>query len=252
MLEKRLKLPIPFIGRAAGFVGMVVVAFIALVAFASCGGGGDSSATQGATTAGNSETISSPQTTGSATDNALDLDGTASTMAASDNSPLSSSELLPGEKNIEGLQVIPVFSADHVEYDVQYSTSPPAGGPHYGIWQNCGFYTVELLEELAVHSLEHGAVWITYRSDISSEDLGSLERLAERNNYLLVSPLEQQESEVVLTAWGRQLPLGSVGDSRFVEFLDTYLGTGPTTPEPGAVCFGGVGVAPDQPLAVPR
>lgn len=188
----------------------------------------------------------------SAVRDSLNLAQSATTMVESENSQLLSEELLPGENPIAGVMVIPVLSAEHVEYDVQYSVSPPAGGPHFGIWQNCGFYTSELLDELAVHSMEHGAVWITYRADIPGDELDSLERLAQRNNYLLVSPYQQQPSPIVLTAWGRQLRLESIDDPRFVEFLETYVAVGPTTPEPGSVCFGGIGIAPDEPMERPQ
>jgi hypothetical protein len=45
---------------------------------------------------------------------------------------------------------------------VDYPQSPPVGGPHNPIWQNCGFYSKPVRDEYAVHSMEHGAVWITY------------------------------------------------------------------------------------------
>lgn len=224
-------------------MGPAIAVLVGLVVLASCSGGGEGRLDS------NSQGLINTQVP--ADSNSLGLDGTVTTMVTSDNSQPTSNQLLPGEKAIEGVVVIPVLSADHVDYDVQYSTEPPAGGPHFGVWQNCGFYEVDLVEEMAVHSIEHGAVWITYRSDISSEELESVASLAERNNYLLVSPYEQQETKIVLTAWGRQLPLDSIGDPRFVEFLETYVRDGPTTPEPGAVCFGGIGVAPDQPMLVP-
>ena len=34
-------------------------------------------------------------------------------------------------------------------------------GEHNPVWQNCGFYNKPVRDESAVHSLEHGAVWIT-------------------------------------------------------------------------------------------
>ena len=148
--------------------------------------------------------------------------------------------------------VVPVSSADHVRHDVTYPTSPPAGGPHLGIWLNCGFYTVPVLDELAVHSLEHGAVWVTYRSDVDPEALEWLEDLAQRSTHVLVSPYEAQEAALVLSAWGRQLALDSAADPRFDRFLDVYLRDGPTAPEPGAACFGGVGVPPENPGAIPQ
>ena len=160
----------------------------------------------------------------------------------------------PGEspEGIEGVVAVPVTSAEHVRYDVEYPTSPPAGGPHLGIWLNCGFYTVPVLDELAVHSLEHGAVWVTYRSDVPAGDLGELEALASRLSHLLVSPYEAQDSPLVLTVWARRLPLDSLEDARFERFLEVYLGDGPTAPEPGAACSGAVGVPPEHPEAVPQ
>ena len=159
-------------------------------------------------------------------------------------------ELPEDETDIEGVVAIAIESADHVEGDVDYSVSPPAGGPHSGLWQNCGFYTEPLQDELAVHSLEHGAVWVTYRDDAPADELDYLERLAGQNSHLLVSPYSQQGTAIVLTAWGRQLALDSTSDPRFTRFLETYLRDGPTAPEPGAACFGAIGVAPDKPLAL--
>ncbi|MGD9430703.1 DUF3105 domain-containing protein [Arthrobacter russicus] len=31
------------------------------------------------------------------------------------------------------------------------------------MWTNCGIYTAPVEPTRAVHSLEHGAVWLTYR-----------------------------------------------------------------------------------------
>ena len=161
-----------------------------------------------------------------------------------------SDEMPEGETDIEGVIAIAIESADHVDGDVEYSSSPPAGGPHSGWWQNCGFYTEPLREELAVHSLEHGAVWVTYTDDAPADELDYLERLAGLNSHLLVSPYSQQDTAIVLSAWGRQLALDSTSDPRFLRFLETYLRDGPTAPEPGAACFGAFGLAPDKPLAL--
>ena len=180
---------------------------------------------------------------------------TTSTMAES-SAPLASPEPPDGSggspEGIEGVVSVPVTSVDHVRHDVEYPTAPPAGGPHLGIWLNCGFYSVPVLDELAVHSLEHGAVWVTYRSDVPAGALSELAALATRLPYLLVSPYEAQDSPLVLTAWARQLPLDSLDDARFERFLDVYLFDGPTTPEPGAACSGAVGVPPEHPDAVPQ
>ncbi|MCE2532382.1 MAG: DUF3105 domain-containing protein [Acidimicrobiia bacterium] len=155
-------------------------------------------------------------------------------------------------EGVEGAVVVPVTSNEHVRYDVEYPTSPPAGGPHLGIWLNCGFYTVPVLDELAVHSLEHGVVWVTYRSDVGAATLGELQALAAQSSHILASPYEDQSSPLVLSAWARQLHLDSIQDPRFDQFLDVYLFDGPTAPEPGAACSGAVGVPPEHPEAIPQ
>lgn len=184
-------------------------------------------------------------------DDLADVLPTVSTMAES-SAPLPPEAPTGPLEGIEGVVAVPVESVDHVRYDVEYPTAPPAGGPHLGIWLNCGFYTVPVLDELAVHSLEHGAVWVTYRADVPADSIRQLAALAVQSSHLLVSPYEAQRSPLVLSAWARQLALDSVEDPRFERFLEVYLRDGPTAPEPGASCSGAVGVPPDHPEAVPQ
>jgi len=50
----------------------------------------------------------------------------------------------------------------HVTRPVTYSVIPPVGGQHNATWMNCGIYDQPVLNERAVHNMEHGAIWITY------------------------------------------------------------------------------------------
>lgn len=144
------------------------------------------------------------------------------------------------DEPIEGVVQYDDVSAVHTAEPVTYPQSPPAGGDHHPTWQNCGFYTEPLVDEHAVHSLEHGAVWITHDPDLDAGQVGTLRELAERHSFVLVSPYEDISSPVVASAWGLQLELESVDDERLEVFLAKYL-QGPQTPEPGAACHGGVG-----------
>jgi uncharacterized protein DUF3105 len=67
---------------------------------------------------------------------------------------------------------------DHVKGSVDYRQGPPVGGDHASIWQNCGFYSGPVRNETAVHSMEHGAVWITYRPGLPTEQVDKLRELA--------------------------------------------------------------------------
>jgi hypothetical protein len=153
---------------------------------------------------------------------------------------------------IDGVDAVAISSAVHVPGEVEYEVEPPAGGDHNGAWQNCGFYDVTVVKELAVHSLEHGAVWITYRPDAPDAITDEIEQLSQQHDFVLASPYADNPAPVVLTAWGRRLELETPTDPRVAEFLDLYLEEGPTTPEPGAACSGAVGVPPDQPTTLVR
>jgi hypothetical protein len=131
-------------------------------------------------------------------------------------------------------------AGQHTPGDVDYAQTPPAGGEHNDIWQNCGFYDEPITDELAVHSLEHGAVWITYTPEIPQDEIERLRDLSEGNGYVLVSPYPKQGSAVMATAWGKQLALESAEDSNLERFVNAYS-QGPQTPEPGATCTGGFG-----------
>jgi hypothetical protein len=140
---------------------------------------------------------------------------------------------------IEGLVTRQVEAGTHTDQPVDYPESPPLGGPHRGAWLNCGVYDEPQEDELAVHSLEHGAVWVAYRPDLPASDVDKLARRANGEPYLLVSPYPGLDSPIVATAWGNQVAVDGVNDERLERFIRTFA-NGPQTPEPGAICFNGV------------
>ncbi len=131
-------------------------------------------------------------------------------------------------------------AGQHTQGEVDYAQNPPAGGEHNPVWQNCGYYDEPVRDENAVHSLEHGAVWITYSPDVSEDEVERLRDMAENQSYVLVSPRDGLPSPVVASAWGKQLKLDSASDPDLERFVRAYS-QGPQTPEPGAACTGGIG-----------
>jgi hypothetical protein len=126
----------------------------------------------------------------------------------------------------------------HTEAAVDYEQNPPAGGEHSHVWQNAGFYEAPVSDETAVHTLEHGAVWITYRPDLPQEQKDAIRGLAQAQTCVLASPYEGLDAPVVASAWGKQLWLESAEDPELEDFIETYH-QGQQTPEPGATCTGG-------------
>ena len=152
-------------------------------------------------------------------------------------------EAIPGVEQFEGL------SPAHVPGPINYERLPPAGGPHNPIWVNCGVYLQAVPTEMAVHSLEHGAVWITFRPDLPPSAVEALANLTRDQTHVLVSPwdgLPPLPSAIVASAWGFQLLAEDPSDPRLAEFVRRYV-EGPQTPEPGAPCRGGAGT----PLPLP-
>ncbi len=55
-----------------------------------------------------------------------------------------------------------------------------------------------------------------------------------------LTPYPNLPKPVVASAWGLQLPLDDANDARLPLFISRYE-AGPQTPEPGALCTGGIG-----------
>ncbi len=150
----------------------------------------------------------------------------------------------PLKIDLTGLKTWDVPGAIHVDpqpvdYKGEYQMDPPAGGPHWSAWLNCGIYTEPQENERAVHSLEHGAVWVTYNPDeVSAADLDTLRDRMPRT-YSILSPYPGLDAPVVASAWGAQIKLDDVNDERLDGFIAQYWQSG-TAPELGAACTGAV------------
>ncbi len=128
----------------------------------------------------------------------------------------------------------------HKEGELTYAQTPPVGGVHNSAWQNCGLYEQQIRNENGVHSLEHGAIWITYKPGMVVAELEKLKNLTKQSGYRLLSPYSGLPSPIVVSAWGYQLKVESVDDPRLMSFISKYE-QNPAGPEPGAPCTGGIG-----------
>lgn len=140
---------------------------------------------------------------------------------------------------VEGVESFSELSRGHVLSTVAFPELPPVGGDHSIDLTNCGVYTQPVDTWRAVHSLEHGAVWVTYKADLPASELEVLAANAAVNSYEILSPYPDLPAAIIATAWGERLQVESAADPRLSEFLSTYL-QGPQTPEPGAPCSEGV------------
>ena len=140
---------------------------------------------------------------------------------------------------IAGAESYEYGGGEHVTTPVDYEQTPPVGGPHAPYWADCTgtVYDVDIRHENAVHSLEHGAVWITYNPDeVSDADVDTLAGLVDGVSGRMLSPYEGQDSPVSVQSWGEQLKVDSVDDERIRQFADLMTYKSGEFPEPGATC----------------
>ncbi len=100
----------------------------------------------------------------------------------------------------DGTQSFTVAAPEHVDGDLHEDGEVPVGGPHDEVWQNCGYYETEIRSENAVHSLEHGAVWITYKPGLARSQMDKLRGFTGRFDKILVSPIAGQGSPIIASA----------------------------------------------------
>jgi hypothetical protein len=134
------------------------------------------------------------------------------------------------------------LARDHREGALAYPAQPPVGGVHNAAWVNCGIYRQQVPTESAVHSLEHGAVWISYDPSLGERAVEALREAVRDHPYTLLAPARYGalNAPVVAVAWGTRLEVPTATDPRLLRFIVRYAG-GPQSPEPGAVCTGGIG-----------
>ncbi len=133
-----------------------------------------------------------------------------------------------------------IASRQHVTGVQTYPMDPPVGGNHNATWQNCmgDVYTAQIAKEHAVHSLEHGAVWVTYNPSLPKDQVDQLAAKVRGQTYLLMSPYPGLDVPISLQSYGFQLKVQSADDSRIDDFIANLRLN--STMEPGAPCSGGI------------
>jgi hypothetical protein len=152
--------------------------------------------------------------------------------------------LLPGQTTVpnqepDGTETFTDLDRNHVDTPVDYPQTPPVGGNHSPAWQTCDFYDAIIPPERGVHSMEHGAVWITYSPSLAAAEVDALKALQAGGKEVLVTKFEGLPSPIVASAWGKQLQVQSTDDSRLTQFV-RYFDDGPQTPETGTPCARGI------------
>ncbi len=121
---------------------------------------------------------------------------------------------------------------DHVPVGqtIAYPSYPPTSGRHSDSPATWGFHTEPVVDELAVHNLEHGGVVVSH-NNIPADDLVRIRALLTsypRDKYgevkLLIRPYDKiAPGTIVLTAWNWLDELATYDEARLKAFMDAHL-----------------------------
>ncbi len=123
-------------------------------------------------------------------------------------------------------------TANHVDEgtDIQYNSTPPTSGDHYGNWADPGFYSTPVEEERLVHNLEHGQIVIWYSPDAPTATVDAVTSIVEDEGIaLLAAPYEglPAGSELAFSAWGAFQACADFSNDVLSQFRAQYQGKGP-------------------------
>lgn len=127
--------------------------------------------------------------------------------------------------------------ASHINTGSQhepYNSNPPTSGPHYSSPAECRVYDEEVIDEAVIHSLEHGAVWVSYKDKSNTALVNQLKGVVEKNSgKVILSPRAANDSEIALVSWTRILKLADFDGDQIAEFIKVNRSN---SPEPLAPC----------------
>ncbi len=127
-------------------------------------------------------------------------------------------------------EAYPIEGAAHVAdgTKVEYRTNPPSSGAHYANPARWGVYGKPLSDGNLIHNLEHGGVWISYKPDISSDEIKKLEDLAKSyRSKVILTPRAANDSPIALVSWGRVYKLDTFNEEAIKNYILKYRNTGP-------------------------
>lgn len=85
-----------------------------------------------------------------------------------------------------------------------YNSNPPTSGPHYSVPAEWGVYEREISDQVLIHNLEHGGIWISYRPGTASSTVDTLSAIAkEFGRKVIMTPRAANDADIALAAWGR-------------------------------------------------
>lgn len=119
---------------------------------------------------------------------------------------------------------IPSVTSPHTPYN----SNPPTSGQHVAFTAPWGFHTEVIDDEVIVHNLEHGGIWISYKDPKDTETIDQLRALLPRlPRKTIVTLRPKNDSRIAVASWGRLMKLDRVDGAKIVQFADGFKNRAP-------------------------
>ncbi len=129
-------------------------------------------------------------------------------------------------------QTIPDQGREHVPLGqaFEYNSNPPTSGPHFANPAEWGVYDKEIHDQILIHNLEHGGIWISYRPGVASSTVEQLAAIAkEFGRKVIMAPRQANDADIALAAWNHldKFSETEFSEERVREFIRAYRNRGP-------------------------
>lgn len=100
-----------------------------------------------------------------------------------------------------------------------YNSNPPSSGAHYPSPANWGIYDYEVNDKIFIHNLEHGGIWVAYRSSVPAKVVEDLKGIVNEfgGSKIVMAPRSANDSDIAIVAWTRVLKFDLTGSAASVK-----------------------------------
>lgn len=137
----------------------------------------------------------------------------------------------PGQAPAAEVLELPDQGRDHIvpgQPHPPYNSNPPTSGWHFPSPAPWGFYNDELADELLVHNLEHGGIWISFKDATDAEVVDALVALGRQyRTKVIITHRSRNDSRIAVAAWTKLMKLDRFDRGAIVNFINRYKNKGP-------------------------
>lgn len=124
-------------------------------------------------------------------------------------------------------EAVSIQPADHVQPGEPipglYLSNPPVSGWHYAEEAEWGIHNEALPDQLLIHNLEHGGIWISYKPDAPAEVIDNLKKIVGKfDRSVVLTPRSANDSMIALAAWGRLDQFNYFDEARILKFIKVF------------------------------